>query len=382
MDNLTHSLVGLTSAKAGLERLSPYATVVCVVSANAADADVASGLFGDRWTLLQHHRGITHSIAGTIAIGLLIPTLALAIERGASAIAKRKPRIHFRGLLLASMIAAATHPILDWTNNYGVRPFLPWSGRWFYGDLVFIADPYIWVLLGIPAFFLTSHTKIRMMGWGALAVCVAALLGFAGRSPNVEGAPLRIALIIWILVAVTAAWWRARGAHARFGPKLAVIGLLQVVGYWGVLGIAHHLAATNAGTIAQNVAADRGERFIRVAAMPTAASASRWQAVAETDQAMYRFMVGTGDLTGAEPGDQSMTRFVKPKGPAEALVKTAEQDRRAQTLLDFARFPIADVEPDNCVRQTLVQFADLRYTEPGRERGNFSVKIAVDCPSR
>src|SRR3954470_1501712 len=128
MDNLTHSLVGLTSAKAGLERLSPHATIVCVVSANIADADFLSLFFGDRWTLLQHHRGITHSIAGTIAIGFLIPIFAFAIERAVGAVRRRKPRIHFGGLLLASMLAAATHPVLDWTNNYGVRPLLPWSG--------------------------------------------------------------------------------------------------------------------------------------------------------------------------------------------------------------------------------------------------------------
>src|SRR5947208_3265568 len=68
MDNLAHSLVGLTSAKAGLERLSPYATTICVISANAADADFVSLLFGDRWTLLQHHRGITHSVVVRIAL--------------------------------------------------------------------------------------------------------------------------------------------------------------------------------------------------------------------------------------------------------------------------------------------------------------------------
>jgi hypothetical protein len=207
-------------------------------------------------------------------------------------------------------------------------------------------------------------------------------MGFAGRSSNTEAAPLRVALIFWIVVAVTAAWWRARGVHARVGRKLAVIGLLQLLGYWGVLAIAHHGAATNASTIAQSVAAAHGERFIRAAAMPTAASASRWQAVIETDQAIYRLMVRPGDLTGTESADQSMTRFVKPKGPAETLARTAEQDRRARTLLDFARFPIAQVDADNCLGQTLVQFADLRYTEPGRERGNFSVNVPVDCPAR
>src|SRR5205823_11340128 len=148
MDNLAHSLVGLTSAKAGLEKLSPYATTICVISANAADADFLSLLFGDRWTLLREHRGVTHSIVGTITIGILVPVLAYAIDRIVASIRKSALRIRFRGLLLASLVAAATHPLMDWTNNYGVRPLLPWSGRWFYGDLVFIVDPYIWLVLG------------------------------------------------------------------------------------------------------------------------------------------------------------------------------------------------------------------------------------------
>jgi hypothetical protein len=58
------------------------------------------------------------------------------------------------------------------------------------------------------------------------------------------------------------------------------------------------------------------------------------------------------------------------------------KDRRAEALLRFARFPIEHVNADNCVGQALVQFADLRYTEPGRGRANFSVNIPVDCPSR
>src|SRR5580765_3135540 len=148
MDNLTHSLVGLTSAKAGLGRLSPHATAVCIASANAADLDFISLFFGDRWTLLQNHRGITHSIVGTIAIGGLVPILFFAFERIVARFRDRAPRIRFRGLLIASMIAAATHPLMDWTNNYGLRPLLPWSGSWFYADWVFIVDPYIWLLLG------------------------------------------------------------------------------------------------------------------------------------------------------------------------------------------------------------------------------------------
>ena len=49
MDNLTHSLVGLTASKAGLESLSPATSVVCILVANAPDVDLVSGIFGDRW---------------------------------------------------------------------------------------------------------------------------------------------------------------------------------------------------------------------------------------------------------------------------------------------------------------------------------------------
>src|ERR1700686_3777065 len=144
MDGLTHSLVGLASAKAGLERLSPYTTPACVLSANAPDVDVVSLFFGGRWTLLQHHRGITHSIIGTLLLGLLVPSIGFVLERMIARGRVGPPPFLYGGLLMASTISAATHPLMDWTNNYGVRPLLPWNGKWFYGDLDFIVDPYIW----------------------------------------------------------------------------------------------------------------------------------------------------------------------------------------------------------------------------------------------
>ena len=57
-------------------------------------------------------------------------------------------------------------------------------------------------------------------------------------------------------------------------------------------------------------------------------------------------------------------------------------DRRAQEFMLFARFPIAVPTSSDCLGQTLVQFADIRYTEPGAARGAFSVNVPVDCPAR
>lgn len=136
MDNLTHSLTGLIVAKAGVERLSPAATTVCVIAANAPDLDSLILLTSGRWTYLHHHRGITHSIIGTLVLIVLVPSLFYAGELALARIRKRPRSLRYAGLLLASLIAGATHPLIDWTNNYGIRLLLPWSGRWFYGDLV------------------------------------------------------------------------------------------------------------------------------------------------------------------------------------------------------------------------------------------------------
>jgi inner membrane protein len=54
-----------------------------------------------------------------------------------------------RELLLLSAVSILTHPTLDWTNEYGMRWLMPFSGRWFYGDALFIIDPWLWGLLGL-----------------------------------------------------------------------------------------------------------------------------------------------------------------------------------------------------------------------------------------
>src|SRR5882724_817400 len=380
MDNIAHSLVGLTSAKAGLDRLSPYATIVCVISANAADADFVS-LFGDRWTLLQYHRGITHSVVGTIAIGLLIPALAYAIERIVSSIRKRAPRIRFRGLLLASMVAAATHPVMDWTNNYGVRPLLPWSGRWFYGDLVFIVDPYIWLTLGALAFLMTSNSRGKLIGWSFVGLIATLVVVAASRQSGPEAGAVRIALVVWIIGLLSVIGLRVFGLQRKVRQRTALTALALLMIYWVGLGFAHRAAAAETLSIANSIAAPHNERVIRAATMPSEANPFRWQAVAETDAAIYKFPVSVvNDSTDIDKS--AVVRFEKPAGVEAQLVSVAERDRRAQALLGFARFPLARVNTDNCLGQALVQFADLRYTEPGRGRGNFSVNIPVDCPNR
>ncbi len=377
MDNLTHSLVGLTAAKAGLDRLSAAATAVCILAANAPDIDILSLLFGGRWSFLQHHRGITHSIAGTLALAVLIPTIFWLGDRLDARISTRAPRIRYRGLLAASLIAAATHPLLDWTNNYGIRLLLPWSGKWFYGDLVFIVDPWIWLMVGGAAFLLSGNEKWKIAVWLLLALA----LTFAAFT-----VPLRLGMahpnavrILWLAGILGLVLARRAQVGRACGRRLALASLALVGAYCGVLAVLHHKAYNRASVLADELAARNRESVLRVASMPTLADPIEWQCVAETDRADYRFTVGLGH---AGSQTQSSSRFPKPQGQASRIVRFASEDPRAEIFLGFARFPVESIQDADCFSQTLVQFADLRFTEPGMRRGTFSLEVPVTCPPR
>ena len=375
MDNLTHSLVGLAAAKAGLERLSPGATALCVLAANAPDIDILATL-GGKWFYLHHHRGITHSFVGTLALALFIPCFFYAVDQLVARIRNREPRVRFVGLLIASLIVSASHPLMDWTNNYGVRPFLPWSGDWYYGDLVFIVDPWLWLLVGGAAFMLTSKRMWKVILWTSLALLLTGLVIFV----KLENAGLlhpNLVRAMWVAAILGLAIVRLTRFVQPWGSKVALVALALILVYWGGLGIAHRSAFSEAQSIAQKLSAERGETLKRVAAMPVLADPFRWLCVADTDQATYRFLVSLTEREDKLIGE--VARFEKPRG-AEAIAATrASYDERAQIFLNFARFPASSVEGD-CLSQLLVQFADIRYTEPGAlRRGTFSLEVPVTC---
>jgi inner membrane protein len=378
MDNLTHTLVGLTAAKAGLERLSPGATAVCLLAANAPDADIVA-TFGGSWFYLKHHRGITHSIVGTLAIALLIPLLFYAGDRLLARLRARAPGVRLRGLVVASLLVSASHPLMDWTNNYGVRPLLPWDGRWFYGDLVYIIDPWLWLSLGGASFLLTATTRRRALAWGALALVASAAFVIlpmrVGMGYPVASRALWFACLVALVVA------HNLKLASRWGSRVALLALAFVVLYWGALGLLHGRALARAQEVAVAVAARQNETVLRVAAMPSLADPTRWRVLAETNRAHYRFDTSLPARAEAErAAPEGLTRFGKPEGEAaEVASRAATGDERARIFLDFARFPAVRVAGQSCAEELLVQFADLRFTEPGgaRRGGNFSLEVAV-----
>jgi inner membrane protein len=372
MDNLTHSLVGLTAAKAGLERLSPGATTLCVLAANAPDSDIVVLAFGDRWTFLHHHRGITHAVVGVITLAIILPLIFYAVDGLWSRYKDQPPKTKLKGLMLASFVASATHPLLDWTNNYGIRWLLPWSQKWSYGDLVFIVDPYIWLVLGGAAFLLTAKSGFLKIVWGVIAALTTFLVVASPRSAGLPNPNLIAAL--WIVMIVVFIVLSVKGSHERWGRKIAFVAIAFVLCYWSFLAFAHSRAIARGNEEAAKLAIANGETVARLAAMPRLANPFGWDCVFETDRAMYRFDLS---LLGASTVD--VVRYEKPGPELNGVVDYVSQQRSARIFLNFARFPVLKLADPGCTTRTLVQLADLRYTEPGRSRGSFAFELPIDC---
>ena len=375
MDNLTHSLVGLAAAKAGLEKLSPGATAVCLLAANAPDADVVVLLFADRWSFLHYHRHITHSLLGVLLIALLLPLLFWLGDRLIAKWRSRPPQVRLKGLVLASLIVSATHPFLDWTNNYGVRLLLPWSSKWFYGDLVFIADPFIWLLLGSVVFLLTARRKWQLVFWGIVAIVLTYLVMSTSAERGLAHASLL--KIVWFAAITSLVLAYRFGAAERWGRRLAWSAFIILALYWMGLGVMHSLALKEIQFAAAAIGNTKGESVTDMAAMPTLANPFRWLAVVETDRSAYRFETS---ITDDVRYPTSLVRLERADTMNSTFLLNAAEDRRAKIFLGFARFPVYRVVGADCLSETVVQLADLRYTQPGSSRGTFALEVPVSCP--
>src|SRR4051794_25700442 len=81
MENLTHTLLGLSLAKAGFERATPLATTALVVSSNLPDVDNLMWLLGGTASSLQYHRGFTHSFVGLALLALAVMVVLTWVDR-------------------------------------------------------------------------------------------------------------------------------------------------------------------------------------------------------------------------------------------------------------------------------------------------------------
>ena len=146
MDNLCHSLAGAALGEAGLRRTTRFGTATLVVASNLPDVDVLAFLTDVPSVALR--RGWTHGVVAQLVLPVLLTAALVALDRAWRPAAPGGRRASAGALLGLSYVGVLLHVAMDWLNTYGVRLLMPLSPDWFYGDAVFIVDPWLWLMLG------------------------------------------------------------------------------------------------------------------------------------------------------------------------------------------------------------------------------------------
>jgi len=137
-------LTGAVLARTGFNRRAAHVTAAMVIAAEFPDIDTLWS-FGGPVAGFEHHRGITHTF---VAVPFEAAALTLAFYAW-HRLRKRPTKAPPNWFLLyaGTLLALLSHLLLDWTNNYGIRPFFPFNPRWYAGSFVFIFEPILFAIL-------------------------------------------------------------------------------------------------------------------------------------------------------------------------------------------------------------------------------------------
>jgi inner membrane protein len=306
MDPLTHTLTGLALSRAGLNRRTAHATPLLLLAANAPDIDILAYAAGQA-SYLHYHRHLTHALVAIPFLALL-PVLVVRL-------ASRKP-LDWKWAYLVSLLGVATHPLLDWTNVYGVRWFLPFSSEWVRADIFSLVDIWIWVVLLLAALA------------PALARLVSSEIG--ARPGSGRG---------WAIFALSFMALYGGGRYLLHERALAVLDARM---YDGLTPL-------------------------RVAAMPDMVNPFRWRGLVETEP--FYSIYDLNLLREFDPAEGRILYKTEP-GPAEtAAANTARRTQAFEVFLDFSKYPLWRFSEASGTEPAMrVEVMDLRFGAPPRPR--------------
>ena len=356
MDPLTHTLAGASLARTSLGRSTRLAGAALIVGANLPDLDVLSYLAGAD-VALGFRRGWTHGPVGL----LFLPAVWTACLVGLDALLRRRgrerPPVNAARLLALSYLACLTHPMLDWLNTYGVRLLMPFDGRWFYGDAVFIIDPWLWLILGGTAAIAVQPRFSGSLGWLLLGVLMSAVIELgASRTPPA-------ARWLWFAGLALIITVRLRQRTNRRPTRAAAIGLTLALAYVGAMLI---VSGASVRWVRGELDRQGVGQVQDLMLGPLPANPLGRDVVVETETG-YRH--GTFHWLPRPALQLAERRFEK--RPASPLVDAALAAPEIQGALGWMRFPYVEIEPTE--RGHRVHVIDLRYVR--RRAGGFGTAV-------
>ena len=274
MDNLTHTIAGLWAGELAYQTASRLSEnekpmpgrgwfwFIGAAANNFPDLDlVLYRQLPDPLGYLLHHRGHTHTLGGAIFEAILV--FALCILFSGFRELWRSSKANRIALVSLSFIGLLMHITFDSFNSYGVHPFYPFSGKWFYGDLLFIIEPMMWVIFGVP-FALSLQQKWSKLAW--LAFVLITPIAFAANQ-----------LMPWTS---TALMWLVTGFYFLFRHNKANL-MRASLGVFAIYIFSQFALSKFANTKLSEIANGQfhGEKILENSISPLPANPLCWQFV-------------------------------------------------------------------------------------------------------
>lgn len=346
MDPLTHTLVGASLAATRLGEKTRLAAPALLIGANLPDLDVLAYTQGSDFAL-GFRRGWTH---GVLALVVLPALLATALWLGNRWWNRQSsdPPLAIGWLFGLSYLAVATHPTLDWLNTYGMRWWMPFRDTWYYGDSLFIVDPWLWLVLG-TGWLLGRRATPR-------AVAPLALIAVLLLTTVTKWAPSYLPLVSVVFLAYLVALLFKPKSPLLTGARSAAGGLLLATLYIGsMIGlhtltedrVRHELSRAGVAPVQQLMIG------------PRPANPLAWDVVARVDR-QIRF----GEFFWTGKGRLQLAERVLPSARPSSMWQEIEASGQATGFLRWVRLPWFEVEGDG--HQQHIHVMDARYAQKRR----------------
>lgn len=395
MDNLSHSLAGLVAGEL-IHRSLPAETdlptdrlrrrlilLTCWLASNFPDLDlVLTPLLPAPLGYLLHHRGHTHTVLYLLPQALLLSGAIWLFWPAARRMLRQHGNAR-KGIGLALLAGFGLHLAMDYLNSYGIHPFHPVDSRWFYGDMVFILEPWFWVVFGAPLAIMLPRPWLRSV----LMLVLIAVPGYFTARAYLAWPAFAALAIIAAALGMLQHYSGVRGRAALSGA--AVLALMFIAVQATMSGNANRLVQQ------QLAARDPASRVLDVALSPFPANPVCWAfASFETNEnaASYRVRRGMlslapswmpvtacpaslADLAAQRDVTPAIAYFFEETGNLQRLRELERANCHFRAWLRFARIPLV----------TDAGAADMRFSSS--PRGNFTTMAFADvdrhpCPEQ
>lgn len=390
MDNVTHALAGALIGAAtiavaerrgarGTSRIASRTavSVAAIVAAELPDADLlyaGAALGMGKLGYLLHHRGHTHTVLFAVLAALAVWGVTLGLRRDL------RNGVARNALLAATLAGTLSHLALDYTNSYGIHPFWPVVNRWFYGDAVFIVEPWLFIIAIPPLFLLATGTITR----GILVLLLAVMLAAAWFISMVGTG------VAAMLTVAALAWWlfMRRVAPQRRSMYAIVAWILAELMFFTGAASARRVVRETTGAASYrdavltpaignplcfNVIVVELDGATYRASAATVATVPAVRSVASCARTATQAEQSVGERASERAGTNAMRWGGSFSAPLAELRALVDDNCEIAAAMRFIRVPVWDRLAGDSIR-----FADLRYRDGG---GGFATIVTDAHPA-